>query len=188
MQNDILECYFSKSFLIAKITSPNDNCSDKFRTLLVPKGHFSEKSLLRFIFEWILFRNIVLVFKKKWRSEKERFNTVDEYYQSSSRSNKVGVMNQILDIVCLLANFHPSSLDFIRQLQRWIGGIEWWKWLIKCQLARDIDHITLPGWNGCQWLTWSFFWKRSHQRSFGELRLPYLGIWTSQKKSNNWRH
>ena len=28
---------------------------------------------------------------------------VDEYFQSSSRSNKVEIMNQILDIVCLLA-------------------------------------------------------------------------------------
>ena len=47
---------------------------------------------------------------------------VDEYYQSSSRSNKVRIMNQILDKVCLLANFHLNPLDFIRQLQRWIGG------------------------------------------------------------------
>ena len=47
--------------------------------------------------------------------------------------NRVRIINQILDIVCLLANFHPNSLDFIRQLQRWIGGIDWWRWLVKCQ-------------------------------------------------------
>ena len=52
--------------------------------------------------------------------------------------NKVRIMNQILDTVCLLADFHPNSLDFIRQLQRWIGGIDWWRWLVKCQLARNI--------------------------------------------------
>ena len=58
--------------------------------------------------------------------------------------DEVRIMNQILDIVCLLANFHPNSLDFIRQLQRWIGGIDWWRWLVKCQLARNIDQWLVP--------------------------------------------
>ena len=71
-------------------------------------------------------------------------SNVDEYYQSSSRNNKARIMNQIPDIVSLLANFHPNSLDFIRQLQRWTGGIDWWRWLVKCQLARNIDQYSLP--------------------------------------------
>ena len=58
--------------------------------------------------------------------------------------NRVRIINQILDIVCLLAKFHPNSLDFIRQLQRWIGGIDWWRWLVKCQLARNIDQLLVP--------------------------------------------
>ena len=36
--------------------------------------------------------------------------------------HEVRIINQILDKVCLLANFRPISLDFIRQLQRWTGG------------------------------------------------------------------
>ena len=56
----------------------------------------------------------------------------------------VRIMNQILDIASLLANFHPNSLDFIRQLQRWIGGIDWWRWLVKCQLARNMDQWLIP--------------------------------------------
>ena len=52
----------------------------------------------------------------------------------------VKIINQILDMVCLLANFYPISLDFFRQLQRWTGSIDWSCWLVTCQLARNIDQ------------------------------------------------
>ena len=78
---------------------------------------------------------------------------VDEYYQSSSQSNKVRNHESNTGYSLLTCKFYPNSLDFIRQLQRWIGGIDWWRWLVKCQLARNFwthKNIWTSNWyRGC---------------------------------------
>ena len=45
----------------------------------------------------------------------------------------------------LLVNFHQNSLDFMRQLQRWVGTIDWWRWWpIMCLLARGYCSVNDP--------------------------------------------
>ena len=55
----------------------------------------------------------------------------------------VRIINQILDKVCLLGNFHPISLDFFRQLQRWIGG--YWLELLTGHVSVGKEYWSVIG-------------------------------------------
>ena len=55
----------------------------------------------------------------------------------------VRIINQILDKVCLLWNFHPISLDFFRQLQRWIGG--YWLELLTGHVSIGKEYWSVIG-------------------------------------------
>ena len=55
----------------------------------------------------------------------------------------VRIINQILDKVCLLGNFHPISLDFFRQLQRWIGG--YWLELLTGHVSIGKEYWSVIG-------------------------------------------
>ena len=72
--------------------------------------------------------------------------------------NLVRIMTQILDIVCLQSNIHPLSFDFFRQLQRWIGNIDWNCQLVTCQLPKNIDQWLVPS-------MWSIFLANWHVTS-----------------------
>ena len=109
--------------------------------------------------------------------------------------NRVRIINQILDIVCLLANFHPNSLDFIRQLQRWIGGIDWWRWLVKCQFEKPFGSE----WKSHPWTSagasdsschtfgtnhWSIFLANWHLTSHLHQSIPPIHLCSCLMKSN----
>ena len=76
--------------------------------------------------------------------------------------NRVRIINQILDIVCLLANFHPNSLDFIRQLQRWIGCIDLMEMTGQVSIGKEYwsvigpKHVTTGIWDPALVQGWLF--------------------------------